>query len=105
MGSYTTNLFKKNKPAQRNPNAERLHLAAIKRDGEIHTGNGTARAHWEIRHALGDENPSQKNFDDIEGFLTSTGRFVTRFEAQAVGEEAGQCRPQGRELLSSDINW
>lgn len=108
MGSYTDNLFK-NRPAKlaaRNPNAERLVNAAIMRgSNEIHTADGTARSHWEVRFDLGDEYPNRRNPDDIEGFLTSTGRFVTRFEAQIIGEASGQCRPQGRELLSSDIDW
>jgi hypothetical protein len=46
------------------------------------------------------------NLNDIEGFLTSTGRFVTRDEAQSIALAAGQIRQlQRRPLLSSDIDW
>lgn len=107
MGNYTKNLFKNRtpKPAPHDPNIERLVAAAIIRDDTIHTAHGTARAHWEVRYDLGDESPSRSTPGDEEGFLTSTGRFVSRYEAQIVGEASGQCRPQGRELLSSDVDW
>ena len=46
---------------------------------------------------------------DIEGFVTSTGRFVDRDQAKAVGIASGQLgrmwRDGARKLLSSDINW
>ena len=97
MGAYTDQL--KPKPFA----GEHLVAAAIVRDGTIHS-NG-ARAHYEIRHQLGDDNCSQSNPDDVEGFLSSTGRFLTRREAMVIGERAGQCRPMVRDLLSSDIRW
>lgn len=82
---------------------ERLISCALIRDGETH-GRGF-KEHWQIRAALGDERPEQKRATDEYGFLTSEGRFVTRAEAQIVGEQSGQCSPQRRELLSSDVNW
>ncbi len=108
MGAYTDQLFKKRKDARKQMafgmmSVEHLTAAAIERDGVVHSDG--ARAHWEIRYALGDENPQRGQRDDVEGFLTSEGRFLTRWEAMKVGEIAGQCRPTGRELLSSDIDW
>jgi hypothetical protein len=45
----------------------------------------------------------------VDGFLTSTGRFVNRFEAKDIAIQAKQIhdrwRETKRELLSSDINW
>lgn len=81
---------------------ERLIACAIIRDGVTHS---SGRAHWEVRAALKDEDPYKGPPSDISGFMTSEGRFVTRDEAKPIAEVAGQCRPQGRELLSSDIDW
>jgi len=92
---------------QRRPNKERLASAALIRDGQTHCGD--FKEHWRIRALLGDENPTTSNLNDVEGFLTTTGRFVTRDEARAVAIECGQIGPQwrdaSRKLLSSDINW
>lgn len=108
MGKYADNLAErmrgkraaKSEPA---PNIERLKCAAIVRDGKVHDG---LRSHYELRRAMGDSSPQTSNLNDIEGFLTTTGRFVTRQEAQDVAIAAGQIRSaQGRPLLSSDIDW
>ena len=108
MGRYTDNLAlrlmrnpRKQKMAA--PDVERLKCAAIQRDGKVHDG---LRSHYELRRSLGDANPQASNLKDVEGFLTSTGRFVTREEAQDVALAAGQIRSaQRRPLLSSDIDW
>lgn len=87
-------------------NAERLSKPAIMRGGKLHTGK---KAHWDIRAALGDENPTTPNLNDVEGFVTSTGRFVTRAEAKKIGIAAGQLHSSWekatRDVLSSDIRW
>lgn len=87
------------------PKVETLESAGIRRNGEVH-GKGS-RAHWQVRAALGDRDPYVKNMDDEEGFITSTGRFVTRAEAVDVGVAAGQLSKDwlkvGRSLLSSDV--
>lgn len=82
---------------------EKLTAAALIRDGV--TESRGFKEHWRIRAALGDPDPYQKNPADDYGFLTSTGRFVSRAEAMKIGAAAGQCQLMGRELLSSDINW
>lgn len=83
---------------------ERLVSAALKRDGVVEARG--FKSHWQLRAALGDAEPNKRNWDDEEGFLTSTGRFVDRDEAKIVGGLSGQCMPMaGRDLLSSDINW
>jgi len=77
---------------------EHLTCVAIIRDSEI-LSNGS-RSHAGLR-GYEPERPG-----DISGFMTSTGRFVTRGEAKIVGETSGQVRPgQRRELLSSDVTW
>lgn len=85
------------------PGVERLQCAAIQRDGMVHQG---PRSHYELRQSLDDPFPQTSNINDVEGFLTTAGRFVTRDEAQDVAVAAGQLRGhQGRPLLSSDIDW
>lgn len=85
---------------------ERLKSAAIVRDGKDYSGH---KSHAQVRAALGDEDPYTSNPGDIEGFMTTENRFVTRRQAVKVGVAAGQLTEQwlmvGRELLSSDINW
>lgn len=106
MGQYSGGLTKRlrvgSKPVPKT-DVERLNCAAIERDGKIHDG---LRSHYELRQALGDTSPQTSNLNDVEGFLTSTGRFVGREEAQDVALAAGQIRAlQRRPLLSSDIDW
>jgi hypothetical protein len=105
MGNYSNNLADRlrGKRATKALDVERLKCAAIMRDGKVHDG---LRSHYELRRALGDPSPQTSNLNDIEGFLTTTGRFVSRNEAQDVALLAGQIRShQGRPLLSSDIDW
>ncbi len=81
--------------------AERLVAVAILRD-EIMTSEFARGGHKILRERM---NPTNAP-GDIEGFKTSTGRFVNRREAQDIALDAGQLdRPQTRELLSSDIDW
>lgn len=105
MGAYTDSLYRNRQrgPKPKVYNGERLTAAAIVRDGV--TLSGGERSHAAIRCTLGDEDPYTSNPADEEGFLTSTGRFVTRKEAMQIGADAGQCQIMRRELLSSDINW
>jgi hypothetical protein len=83
-------------------NVERLTSCALIRDGQTIYGK---KSHAQLRASLGDEDPYYPNPKDTLGFWTSKDRFVTRDEAKPIGEAAGQCRPQVRELLSSDITW
>jgi hypothetical protein len=86
---------------------ERLVAAAIKRDGIV-LDRGF-KSHWQLRSALDDPDPKNGRPGDVDGFVTSTGRFVDRMEAREVGIAAGQInstwRGAHRDLLSSDINW
>ena len=89
--------------------AERLVATAIMRDGKMLERG--FQSHWQLRAAL---NPERANFNqhvdgDIDGFVTSTGRFVDRFEARDVAIASGQIGPMWkdavRDLLSADVNW
>lgn len=88
---------------------ERLTSVAIKRGDEVH--HRGFKSHYMLRAAL---NPEHKDHrltveGDVDGFMTSAGRFVTRREARDVAIGAGQIneswRTAQRDLLSSDINW
>ena len=84
--------------------AERLVGSAIIRGEEMKTW--TEGGHYNIRAAWGDDDPTKTKPGDREGFVTSTGRFVSRAEAQDVAVASGQLRSKmGRPLLSSDLNW
>lgn len=88
---------------------ERLVAAAIKRNGEVLERG--FKSHWQLRAALDPNDPDPRTGlpGDVEGFVTSTGRFVDRAAAVHVGVASGQLherwRAGGRPLLSSDINW
>lgn len=76
---------------------ERLVGVAIIRDGEtlsMHEGSHAQLRGWKDRLE-----------GDVEGFMTSTGRFVGRAAAHLIGAKAGQVTQTGRELLSSDVVW
>lgn len=103
MGSYTDNLMRRRARRDAPFKGERLTGVAIHRDGLNHTM--LKGSHAQIRARLGDEDPYTSNPNDIEGFITSHNRFVTRDEAKSIGDAAGQCRPMARTLLSSDISW
>lgn len=79
--------------------AERLIGCAIKR------ANGQVTIMRQGSHSqLREYKP--KDPTDLEGFMTSAGRFVDREEAQGIAIKAQQIRGRmQRELLSSDIQW
>jgi hypothetical protein len=103
MGKYSDDLAKRMRQKKTQQTGERLECAALLRGGVLHSG---PRSHYEIRSSLGDSNPQASNLLDVEGFLTTTGRFVTRAEAQGVAVAAGQIRErQYQPLPSSDVDW
>lgn len=110
MGGYGRNLSRRlrnSKPrAKIAPNVERLVSVGIYRDGLIHGDGLSIRSHYMLRAIMGDEDPERRKRDDIEGFITSTGRFLDRDSAKDIAIAAGQVDPgQRREILSSDIQW
>ena len=90
------------------PKGERLECVGIVRNVEVYGRASKFRSHWELRAAL---KPWQKDYrrgepGDIDGFITTTGRFLNRREAQDFAINSGQLkRALGREMLSSDLNW
>jgi len=118
VGSYTDGLFKRNRlrsvdnpkgyrkkevctPNESSP-LERLVACAIVRGGNTYSYG--FKSHADIRRELGDKNPYTSTVGDREGFLTSTDRFVGRYEANKIGAKAGQCVRMERQFLSSDVD-
>lgn len=105
MGNYSNNLQARLKPKVAK---EYLKSTAILRDGKVYDG---FKSHWALRASL-DPNKTdytRGNDGDVEGFVTTKDRFVTRQEAIAVAVASGQIDPAWknakRPLLSSDIDW
>lgn len=89
---------------ERPKDVEYLVGVAIIRDGVEHTYPGGS--HSDIRRTLGDANPYKSTPGDAEGFYTSKGNVVSRWEALSIGIKSGQVKSMSnRELLSSDVNW
>lgn len=84
---------------------ERLTGVAIKREGCIHERGAGCREHWRLRQII---NPRLLP-DDIDGFMTNYGCFVTRAEARTLAIASGQLssswKTSARNLFSSDIDW
>lgn len=89
--------------------SEKLHAVAILRDGEVLERG--FKSHYQLRASIdpSDPDPRHGKPDDVDGFVTSTGRFVNRDEAVPVGIASGQLhaswKTAKRPLLSSDIDW
>lgn len=91
---------------------ERLTGVAIKRDGVLHERGASIREHWRLRtivNPLGTLPADRRATGDVDGFMSSEGRFVTRWEARDIAIHSGQLherwKSSAREPLSSDINW
>lgn len=88
---------------------ERLVSVAILRNDEV-LDRGL-KSHFQLRQSLNpnDTDPSIGEVGDIDGFMTSMGRFVDRDEARDVALASGQIhsswRTASRDLLSSDVDW
>lgn len=108
MGSFSDRLGKRlheHDPVLK-ADVERLRAVAIMRNGEVLERG--FKSHWQLRAALNPErlDATKTIPGDTDGFITTTGRFVTREEAKDVAIGAGQIGgPMGRPLLSSDIEW
>ena len=97
MGHYTKMLFKKNREKskilpkdivfeeddrEKDDCPEWLRSCAIERDGLLCCGG--FKSHADIRRMLKDEDPYTSKRGDIEGFMTSENRFVTREEGKQI---------------------
>lgn len=72
---------------------ERIERAALKHREKVYDLPPPARHHDIYKIAVRDESFTYADAD--EGFLTSSGRFVNRFEAAKIARAAGQAEPVG----------
>ena len=76
---------------------ERIVEAAIQQNGQVYTGH----KHYMIMQKIYKE--TGEMITGVEGFVTSTGRFVTRAEAARIAFKAGQIKLPKTELNSDDL--
>ena len=84
---------------------ESIYSPAIKSPttGDIHMGDNHGEAY---RNAFKAEGVKPKYTENGQGFVTSTGRYVSRKEAAKIAKEAGQIQhePFRGELTSEDLD-
>lgn len=87
---------------------EKIEKAALTKDGQVFSVPRPARHNHVIYFAhktLGlSEDPVEPLNEDVQGFVTSTGRFVDRAEAAKIALEAGQI-PEAKDALYSEDVW
>lgn len=91
---------------QAGPGAERIVAAAIKVGPVVHTGPHHATIIHQVV-ACGGETPVR----GVQGFVTSTGRFVDRWAGRKIAFAAGQVATDAESMLSEELwivpepNW
>ena len=93
-------------PSPGMPERETIEAAAIMFEGKLYTLPRPNR-HHNIIHLIYNETGKQVPGDATQGFVTSSGRFATRYQAHRIAHKAKQpCkRPisHGSELYSEDL--
>jgi len=90
-------------PTEGTEEQETISAAAIRYEDELYTGTN----HGQALDQLMEARPRFKEKDIEEGFVTSTGRFVNRREADQIAFNAGQKKSgeyKGR-LESPDVTF
>jgi len=87
--------------------AELIVRAAIQHDGTIYSLPPPARHHNVIRMMFADGFPSEAVALQNQGFVTSTGRFVDRYQGAKIARRAGQLvrLPTPPDMLTSEDVW
>lgn len=87
------------------PDVETIDAAALQVDGQVFTLPRPARHSDLYRHAVPDEVDRDRLYGHaVEGFVTSTGRFVDRVEAARIARAARQARViEGQPLQTVDL--
>lgn len=88
-------------------NVEMIVRAAIQYNGTIYSLPAPARHHNVMTLMLNDNMPSEAMALQNQGFVTSTGRFVDRYEGCRIARAAGQLwrRPTPDDMLTSEDVW
>lgn len=86
---------------------ERIEKAALMKDGRVFSVERPGRHDQVIRFAhttLGlSTDPMEPLREDVQGFVTNSGRFVDRFEAVGIAVKAGQIAGHKYKLYSEDV--
>jgi len=94
-------------PGFLDPNVEMIVRAAIHYDGTTYSLPAPARHHNVITLMIDDELPSESCALKNQGFVTSTGRFVDRYEGFKIAKAAGQLWRSSTppNMLTSEDVW
>lgn len=88
------------------PPVERIVAAAIEFDGMIYAIPPPARHHTILWKMMELKLPGSFTELRYQGFLTSAGRFVDRYEGCKIAQAAGQIRePIAKDMLTSEDVW
>jgi hypothetical protein len=88
-------------------NVEMIVRAAIRYDGTVYSLPAPARHHNVIALMIRDGLPNESCAIHNQGFVTSTDRFVDRYEAFRIARAAGQLwrSPTPPDMLTSEDVW
>jgi len=94
-------------PGFLNPNVEMIVRAAIRYDGTVYSLPAPARHHNVIALMISDGLPNESCALPNQGFVTSTDRFVDRYEGFKIARAAGQLwrSPTPPDMLTSEDVW
>lgn len=87
---------------------ETVTRAAIRVRGTVYSVPAPGRHHDVILHMRNDVGISAPQDESWEqGFVTSAGRFVDRYEGRKLAEQAGQLLPRAYDVpqLFSEVVW
>lgn len=86
---------------------ETIERAAIFYNGVIYAVPRPGRHHTVIAMMVGEGLPTEAMILKNQGFVTSTGRFVDRYEGARVARAAGQIirEPTPTDMLTSEDVW
>jgi hypothetical protein len=74
--------------------------AAVQYNGRVYIG----KRHVVIMRQIWEEAGEEIHISQLDqGFLTSGGKFVNRFQAGVIAFRAGQTKTRKQELLSEDV--
>lgn len=94
-------------PGFLNPNVEMIVRAAIRYEDKVWSTTPPGRHHTVIREMIEAGLPSKACEIPNQGFVTSTGRFVDRYEGFRIAKAAGQLwrSPTPPDMLTSEDVW
>jgi len=86
---------------------ETIERAAIFYNGVIHSVPRPGRHHTVIHMMVAEGFPTEALSLSNQGFVTSTGRFVDRYEGARIARAAGQIvrEPTPPDMLTSEDVW